>query len=586
MSGKIYRTGDLVELLPDGSINFIGRIDNQVKIRGFRIELSEIDSVILSYPNIKESVTIVNDVGTNKYICSYVATDTDISFDDLKIFLKEHLPIYMIPSYFVRLDKLPLNINGKIEKKKLPPIDLSKTEKKIILPKNDIQFEILSYLKTITKKEIISIEDNFIDDLNLDSLNSMELATKLYKYDVSIQDVANFPTIEKLAEKIETKTKNNCFNNHYEDVCIINNSKPFDISNVLLTGVTGFLGIHILKELLESSKVNKVFCLIRKKNNLTSIQRLEDTFKFYYPFENFEKYINKIIVLDGDFTYKKFNLSKEDYNKAKSCVTCVIHCGAKVKHYGKYEEFYNANVIGTKNIIQFCTDSNASFAYISTVSVGGLSIISDNIVMDENSININQEFKDQVYMYTKYLAECEVLKEIKNDNLNAKIFRLDNIMPRISDGLFQKNKQDNAFLCKVRTIVEVCQITPYLNSYEVDLSPVDLCAKSILLLLTCDSKQLIYHIYNSNQINFGKIFEYANIPLKTVNTEDLTKSTLKLDNIFNLHLLNELKYENYRETRTTNTITTKILNSLGFSWNIISEEYVKKLIGDVNYEEF
>ena len=94
-------------------------------------------------------------------------------------------------------------------------------------------------------------------------------------------------------------------------------------------------------------------------------------------------------------------------------ITTVIHCGANVKHYGKYDRFYNSNVVGTANLIKFCKESKAKLAHISTVSVGGFSKIGSAKVLDEEHLNIGQDFNEHVYMITKYQAECKVLNAIK-----------------------------------------------------------------------------------------------------------------------------------------------------------------------------
>src|SRR5699024_346189 len=111
-SGIIYKTGDLVSWREDGTIDFIGRIDNQVKIRGFRVELGEINLCISKFDGIKESFTTVNQINGEKVICTYFVANHTISIANLKNYLKNFLPIYMIPTYFMQLDKFPINANG------------------------------------------------------------------------------------------------------------------------------------------------------------------------------------------------------------------------------------------------------------------------------------------------------------------------------------------------------------------------------------------------------------------------------------------------------------------------------------------
>ena len=171
---RIYKTGDLVEWLPDGTISFIGRIDNQIKIRGFRVELSEINNKILEIPNIKGSfTTIIDDAGT-KHICSYVVSDIKVDFSNIKNQLKESLPSYMVPSFIMQIDKLPLNANGKVDKKLLPAPSISHT-KNIVAPRNNIDINVIKIFKSVFKIDSeISMDDTFLD-LGGDSLSAISI---------------------------------------------------------------------------------------------------------------------------------------------------------------------------------------------------------------------------------------------------------------------------------------------------------------------------------------------------------------------------------------------------------------------------
>ena len=124
----------------------------------------------------------------------------------------------------------------------------------------------------------------------------------------------------------------------------------------------------------------------------------------------------------------------------------------------------------------------ATLAHISTISVGGYSNTNENLSLTEQDFNIGQKFNNQVYMITKYLAEYNVLTAINDNKIKGYIFRLGNIMPRSTDGLFQHNKNDNAFISRLHTFTKLHSFTDTFSNIKIDLSPVDLCAKSILKL--------------------------------------------------------------------------------------------------------
>jgi len=198
--GNIYKTGDLVTFLPDGAINYIGRVDNQIKLRGFRIELSEIDSKILEFDGVKQSATIIN----SGAICSYIVANKDILVEELKRYLSKVLPTFMVPISIMILDAFPINVNGKLDKKKLPDPSLGLEKRDIIPARNDIDRIIIDELKQILKLNDISIKDSFFG-IGGDSLNAITLCTKLSDklgLQISVKEIFDNPIIENLSDNI------------------------------------------------------------------------------------------------------------------------------------------------------------------------------------------------------------------------------------------------------------------------------------------------------------------------------------------------------------------------------------------------
>ena len=270
-------------------------------------------------------------------------------------------------------------------------------------------------------------------------------------------------------------------------------------------------------------------------------------------------------------------MSDKCYNSLLDKITTVIHCGANVKHYGKYDRFYNSNVLGTTNLIKFCKESQAKLAHISTVSVGGFSKITSPKVLDEEHLNIGQDFNEHVYMITKYQAECRVLKAIENNEIEGKIFRLGNIMPRLSDMKFQINSRDNAFFSRVKTILKYKELTLDYLKMIIDISPVDLCAKSILDILKNNNLQTIYHIYNNNTFSIGDLLNTLDIQIKIVKSIELANKLKTSSDPLDAHLLNDLNNRGYIETPTTCKLTKDWLSSIGFNWPILDKNYLTNI---------
>ena len=208
---KMYKTGDLARWLPDGNIEFLGRIDNQVKIRGFRIELGEIENRILQHENIKEAVVVVKENEENeKYICAYVVSENSIEELNLKIYLKEILPEYMIPTYFVQLEKMPLTPNGKLDRKAFPEPNINLNITEYEAPRNEVEETLAKIWSEVLGVEKIGINDNFFE-LGGHSLKATILMSRMHKElnkEVPLKEIFKTPTIKELSKFIEIAEEN------------------------------------------------------------------------------------------------------------------------------------------------------------------------------------------------------------------------------------------------------------------------------------------------------------------------------------------------------------------------------------------
>lgn len=204
--GKLYKTGDLARHLLDGNIEFVGRTDCQVKIRGFRIELGEIERVILRFPNIKEVVVVDReDNKQNKYLCAYFTTSENVVISDIKEFISKILPNYMIPTYFVEVDKIPINFNGKVDKHALiDPRKLVVSEAEYVEPTNEIERILVDIWKNVLEVDSVGINDDFfqIGGHSLKVTLLMVEILKAFDKQIPLKAIINNTTVKKLAEYI------------------------------------------------------------------------------------------------------------------------------------------------------------------------------------------------------------------------------------------------------------------------------------------------------------------------------------------------------------------------------------------------
>ncbi|MCP5052504.1 MAG: amino acid adenylation domain-containing protein, partial [bacterium] len=212
LPSTLYRTGDLARWLPDGNIEFLGRIDHQVKIRGFRIELGEIESLLLKHPDIREAV-VVSPVNQKKerYLAAYIVVHKHIAASQIKEFLSLQLPGYMVPAYFVPIGKIPFNSNGKIDIKALPEPAIDVSDGSYTPPQNEIQARLVNLWAELldVEKDQLGIDANFFE-VGGHSIIANVLVSgihKLFNVKIALFQFLNLPTIRALAELIAQSEK-------------------------------------------------------------------------------------------------------------------------------------------------------------------------------------------------------------------------------------------------------------------------------------------------------------------------------------------------------------------------------------------
>jgi len=611
---KMYRTGDYGRWTATGEIEFLGRIDHQVKIRGYRVELGEIENQLMKHISIQDAVVIDREDTTGKkYLCVYFVSEIDIEIPELKTLLSQKLPDYMIPSVFMKLNEIPLTHNGKVDRKALLESEiLLNSTKEFVGPRNDIDEKLIVIWSEILNIKDIGIDDSFFD-IGGDSLAIIEAQIEMLKYgwNLNTQEFYEFNTIKKLSDRIlgiadeindiyfgeiaVTSLEENIPDTSY----IVNNSatlkmykQGFKYSNVLLTGATGFLGIHILKDLL-CETCTTIYCLIRGNSDNDAKQRLIGLLESYFPNDYINIDYSRIFVIRGDISSSKFGVEKQVYENLGKNIDLLIHTAAIVKYFGDYEEFNKVNVMGTEVCSKFCMKFNTPLAYMSTLGVSGNYLVAQEhheAIFTEDDFYIGQKYMDNVYTRSKFEAEKLLYQNVEH-GLIVNIFRLGNLTGRYSDGHFQLNAHENAFCNTLRSLIGLGAVNREVLERKAEFTPVDHCSKAIITLLNVEKlSSRVYHIFNHNLISFNimlELFSTSGINIEIVDNDDFSQyideiaSDSKRKKLL-VGIINDLDTNNFLDfgsfVNINSMITIDNLKQLGFEWTKVDDVYLSKII--------
>ncbi|MBE5806082.1 MAG: amino acid adenylation domain-containing protein [Clostridiales bacterium] len=605
----IYNTGDLAYYDTHGEIFHLGRNDFQVKIRGYRIELEEIENQILSYPNILETAVISD----TTYLICYYTSSSKINESDLINYLLKNLPDYMIPSDFIKLDKMPLTPNGKLNRKLLPKLVKSELIEEPPITENE---KILAnVLSTILHKEITNINASFMV-LGLDSLGIIQAQSALLSYNINLttHHFYKYSTIKKLAENININESNDFKKTfdipdkfkHYPDELLAKissfNLDENILGNVFLTGSNGFIGIHILNEILTTTS-NKIFCLVRGENTEIRYNKLINSYKYYFNEDLTPLLNNRVFIIGGDMTYKNLNMSEEDLKILQTEITTIINTAATVKHYGNIQDFEKNNILGTKNIAELAFTNNIRLIHLSSISVSGNYLVKQNnrnTDFSENDLYIGQQYEENNYVYSKLESE-KVILDYMSKGLTAQIQRIGIVSGRLSDGFFQKNIQENAFYNRIKSIINMAAISNEMSLQKIEFTPVDLCAKAIVKLAKNSiANNKIFNVYNHHLINIYKLIDTLkdfNININILNSQDFNDHILDLSRKNNSSIsgiINDFNYNennlltiNYNYTVNIHSkYTRNYLHLLNFDWPSLDTNYLTKILTHMKNVDF
>ena len=617
-TARMYRTGDLARYNDEGTLDYMGRLDFQVKLRGFRIEIGEIEHRASTFEGVKGVAAEVRDVAGAKHLVLYYSvrkdetscaslTSGETPLPQFEAALKAHMAAaltdYMVPDYFVRMEVMPLTPNGKINRKLLPSPEGASVEAEYVEPANETERKIAAAYGEILKLDKFGATTDFFASGGT-SLIGIKAVVALQKQGLDVQygdlfkyktprALAAFLTGEAPSSEAATQSREGGFDYGDYDYAAIDKllmATPTDLfegfrkhslGDVLLCGATGYLGVHVLRYLLESTDAT-VYALVRPKKGIGPEKRLDSQYVYYFGEKVPKRFKERLAFVEGDITDKDLGDKLGDL-----VIGTVINCAALVKHYVADDLMDRINVGGVENLVAWCGQSGARLIHISTYSVGGMIRTDSGAVLDERHLYIGQE-SDNDYVRTKFLAERAVLAAVAAGKIRGKVMRLGNLMGREVDGEFQMNVGANAFVNSLKSY-KALGAYPLENLVgKIEMSPIDRVAEAVCLLATTPDAMCVFHPYNCYPLDMGAVMGAMNRHGFDVDWVSRAEFAATVDAMRNdpsraselqgiLHYTGHL-LKGLRITPAPNDWTTTVLYRLGFRWRPADDGYLASFL--------
>jgi amino acid adenylation domain-containing protein len=589
---RIYKSGDYAKWLPDGDVVILGRTDHQIKLRGLRIELGEIENVMLKVEGLKKVVILIRKINDKEHLCAYYTADREIAPDALKAEISKSLTQYMVPTAYLQLKEMPMTPNGKTDVKALPEPELA-ISSAYEEPANDTERTFCDIFAGILQMDKVGATDNFFE-MGGTSLVVTRVIIEADKagMHVAYGDVFANPTPRQLARLItgESADEGNDEVTGFDYTAIndllqrntldsFRNGERQQLGNVLLTGATGFLGIHILRELIDSDAKN-IYCLVRGKDEEAAANRLR-TLLFYYFSDAFKDQFGKRLhIVLGDVT--------SDFGEGLE-VDTVFNCAAIVKHFSEGTEIEDVNIGGAQRCADFCLKTGAQLVHVSTASTRGLWAGEiKNDIFTEQRLYMGQ-FLGNKYIYSKFMAERLILDAVAHKGLKAKIMRVGNLAARSTDGEFQANFATNSFMGRIK-VYNMLGCCPYsMRNKQVEFSPINEVAHAIVLLSSAPKECTVFHPYNihgqflgdvlTGLISVGNGVRFVEQEEFAAAMDQAKDDPAKAKQMSSLLAYQDMAHgQKTADVKRDNDYTTQVLYRLDFAWSPTSWDYVERML--------
>ena len=493
---RMYRTGDLGRWREDQQLEIIGRADDQIKIRGFRVEPAEIEAALVSHPDVTEAVVIAREFGPgNRQLAAYYRATRDLPSDaGLRSFLTARVPSFMIPAAFIAIDQIPLTPQGKVDRRALP-YPATASADGLAGGYTPIQIGMSHLWSRLLKTGQVSLDDDFFQLGG----NSLLAAEMLARVRVMFGIGANYvrPLTRCLLRDATLRGFSNATHDARAGRLSADGTDPrVDFAReaelvdpvrrtaglfgappdwrrpreMLLTGSTGFFGVHLLRELLTATTA-QVHCLVRARSAAHALRRIAHAAERY---ELGGLAMDRVVPVAGDLAEPNLGLSPGTFSELARTIDVIHHAGAIVNFTYPYEDLRAANVSGTRELIRLASlYRGIPIHYVSTTAVlAGFGAMGVRDITEDTPL----AYADHLcmgYLETKFVAE-ELLRNAGRAGLPVTIYRPLDIVGDHRTGAWNTATE----MCALIRFITDTGVAPDID-LPLDFVPADICAAAI-----------------------------------------------------------------------------------------------------------
>ncbi|MCY1037039.1 myxochelin non-ribosomal peptide synthetase MxcG [Corallococcus sp. BB11-1] len=518
---RAYRTGDKVRVRDDGQLVFVGRVDDEFKISGHRIDPGEVETVLLKYPGVREAAVVGQVLpGGSRRLCAHLVASPEPTPAELRKHLLTALPAPMVPGAFAFAERLPRTSNGKIDrnalKNALPPDESAA----LLATATPLERTVLEVWEQVLGRAASSLQDDFFE-LGGQSLQSIQVANRLsiaVGREVPVATVFRHPTVSGLAQALERGSAEGSEPGGLTAAMLADAELGLDIvpattgeawarestrlgadfRQVLLTGATGFVGAHLLHQLLAQPNI-RVICPVRAKDEAQAMERLRTALVGQQlPTAGLEA---RVLALPADLSLPMLGLDAARFHGLAAECDAILHNAAVVSVVREYGSLQGVNVRGTRELLRLAAAVRPKpFHYVSTLAVAPQTNLAPDV--PEAFVPAHPGLRDG-YQQSKWIAE-RLVQQASERGLPATVYRLGRVVGAPDTALV--NTQDLVWRIVLAGLP--VRALPLLDVGEV-WTPVDFVARAIVQLARRSHPGAVFNLTPTAEVRLSELFGWV-----------------------------------------------------------------------------